>query len=55
MNLILARNLILALNGIIRVETNDAGGTSVFVSLPVKEYTGLKVITGTSSESKIAI
>jgi signal transduction histidine kinase len=55
MNLILARNLILALNGIIRVETNDAGGTSVFVSLPVKEFTGLKVITGTSSESKIAI
>jgi K+-sensing histidine kinase KdpD len=55
MNLILARNLILALNGIIRVEPNDAGGSSVFVSLPVKENTGLKVITGTTSESKIAI
>jgi len=55
MNLILARNLILALNGIIRVEPNDAGGSSVFVSLPVKEKTGLKIITGASSESKIAI
>jgi K+-sensing histidine kinase KdpD len=55
MNLILARNLILALDGNIRVETNDAGGTSVFVSLPAKESSGLKILTGTSSESKIAI
>lgn len=55
MNLILARNLILALNGTIRVEANDAGGTSVFVSLPAKESPGLKILTGTSSESKIAI
>jgi K+-sensing histidine kinase KdpD len=55
MNLILARNLIMALNGSIRVEANDAGGTSVFVSLPAKESSGLKILTGTSSESKIAI
>jgi len=54
MNLILARNLILALNGKIRVEPNDAEGTSVFVSLPVKESTGLKILT-TPSENKIAI
>ncbi|MCK7531044.1 MAG: ATP-binding protein [Marinilabiliales bacterium] len=46
MNLILARNLILALEGKIRVETNDAGGTSVFVSLPAKESPGLKILTG---------
>jgi len=55
MNLILARNLILALEGIIRVEPNDAGGTSVFVSLPARESSGLKILTGTSSENKIAI
>jgi K+-sensing histidine kinase KdpD len=55
MNLILARNLILALNGKIRVETNDAGGTSVFVSLPARESPGLKILSGTSSESKVAI
>ncbi len=55
MNLILARNLISALEGTIRVETNDAGGTSVFVSLPARESPGLKIITGTSSENKIAI
>jgi signal transduction histidine kinase len=55
MNLILARNLILALEGKIRVETNDAGGTSVFVSLPAKESPGLKILTGSSSENKIAI
>jgi K+-sensing histidine kinase KdpD len=55
MNLILARNLILAMEGKIRVETNDAGGASVFVSLPVKESPGLKILTGTSSENKIAI
>lgn len=55
MNLILARNLILALDGKIRVETNDAGGTSVFVSLPARESPGLKILTGTSSENKIAI
>lgn len=55
MNLILARNLILALDGKIRVETNDAGGTSVFVSLPAKESSGLNIFTGPSSESRIAI
>lgn len=55
MNLILARNLIMALSGSIRVEANDAGGTSVFVSLPAKESPGLKILTGTSSENKIAI
>jgi K+-sensing histidine kinase KdpD len=55
MNLILARNLILALDGKIRVETNDAGGTSVFVSLPAKESSGLKILTGPSSENRIAI
>lgn len=55
MNLILARNLILALGGKIRVETNDAGGTSVFVSLPARESPGFKILTGTSSENKIAI
>jgi K+-sensing histidine kinase KdpD len=55
MNLILARNLILAMEGKIRVETNDAGGTSVFVSLPARESPGLKILTGTSSENKIAI
>jgi K+-sensing histidine kinase KdpD len=55
MNLILARNLILALDGIIRVETNDAGGTSVYVSLPAKESSGLKILTGSSSENRIAI
>ncbi len=55
MNLILARNLISALNGKIRVETNDAGGTSVFVSLPAKESSGLKILTGSSSENRIAI
>ena len=55
MNLILARNLILALGGKIRVETNDAGGTSVYVSLPARESSGLKILTGTSSENKIAI
>ena len=55
MNLILARNLILALEGTITVETNDAGGTSVFVSLPVKESPGIKVLSGTSSEKQIAI
>lgn len=55
MNLILARNLILALNGKIRVETNDAEGTSVFISLPAKESSGLKILASTSSENKIAI
>lgn len=55
MNLILARNLILALKGTIRIELNDAGGTSVFVSLPARESPGLKILTGTSSENKIAI
>ena len=55
MNLILARNLILAMDGSIRVEPNEAGGTSVFVSLPVKESPGLKILTGTSSGNKIAI
>jgi len=55
MNLILARNLILAMDGKIRVETNDAGGTSVFVSLPARESPGLKLLTGTSSENRIAI
>jgi K+-sensing histidine kinase KdpD len=55
MNLILARNLILALDGKIRVETNDAGGTSVYVSLPAKESSGLKMLTGSSSENRIAI
>jgi K+-sensing histidine kinase KdpD len=55
MNLILARNLILALDGKIRVETNDAGGTSVYVSLPAKESSGLKILTGSSSENRIAI
>jgi K+-sensing histidine kinase KdpD len=55
MNLILARNLLSALNGRIRVETNDAGGTSVFVSLPAKESSGLKILTGSSSENRIAI
>ena len=55
MNLILARNLILALDGNIRVETNDAGGTSVYVSLPAKESSGLKILTGSSSENRIAI
>jgi signal transduction histidine kinase len=55
MNLILARNLILALEGKIRVEANDAGGTSVFVSWPAKESRGLKILTGSSSENKIAI
>lgn len=55
MNLILARNLISALEGNIRVETNDAGGTSVFVSLPARESPGLKIFTGPSSENKIAI
>ncbi|MGB8357161.1 MAG: HAMP domain-containing sensor histidine kinase [Bacteroidales bacterium] len=55
MNLILARNLISALKGKIRVETNDAGGTSVFVSLPAKESSGFKILTGSSSENRIAI
>ena len=55
MNLILARNLLSALKGKIRVETNDAGGTSVFVSLPAKESSGLKILTGPSSENRIAI
>jgi len=55
MNLILARNLILAMDGKIGVENNDAGGTSVFVSLPARERSGFKVFTGTSSENKIAI
>lgn len=55
MNLILARNLILALGGKIRVETNNDGGTSVFVSLPAKESSGLKILTGPSSENRIAI
>jgi K+-sensing histidine kinase KdpD len=55
MNLILARNLILALDGTVTVETNDAGGTSVFVSLPAKESSGLKILTGPSSENRIAI
>lgn len=55
MNLILARNLILALEGSIRVESNDAGGTSVFVTLPVRENSGFKILTGTAAEKKIAI
>jgi K+-sensing histidine kinase KdpD len=55
MNLILARNLISALEGKIRVETNDAGGTSVFVSLPARKSPEFKILTGTSSENKIAI
>jgi len=55
MNLILARNLILALDGTVTVDTNDAGGTSVFVSLPAKESSGLKILTGPSSENRIAI
>jgi signal transduction histidine kinase len=55
MNLILARNLILALEGSIRVEPNDAGGTSVYITLPVRESSGLKILTGTSLEKKIAI
>lgn len=55
MNLILARNLISALEGNIRVETNDAGGTSVFVSLPARESPVLNIFTGPSSENKIAI
>lgn len=46
---------ILAMEGKIRVETNDAGGTSVFVSLPARESHGLKLLTGNSSENKIAI
>ncbi len=55
MSLILARNLISALEGKIRVEPNDAGGTSVYVSLPARESPGFKIFTGTSSENKIAI
>jgi len=55
MNLILARNLILAMEGKIRVEPNDAGGTSVFITLPAKESPGLKILTGPSSENRIAI
>lgn len=55
MNLILARNLILAMKGSIRVEPGDNGGTSVFVSLPARESPGLKILTGTSSENRIAI
>lgn len=55
MNLILARNLILAMDGKIRVEANESGGSSVYVSLPAKESPGLIILTGTSSENKIAI
>ena len=56
MNLILARNLILASEGSVRVESNDAGGTSVFVSFPVIECSGLKIFNeNNSAEKKIAI
>lgn len=55
MNLILARNLILASEGKIKVEFNDAEGTSIFVILPVKECPGIEALTGTASEDKIAI
>jgi len=55
MNLILARNLITALDGSIRVEANEAGGTSVFISFPVKESSGLKILSSTETGNRIAI
>jgi len=55
MNLILARNLITALDGSTRVEANEAGGTSVFISFPVKESSGLKILSNTETGNRIAI
>ncbi|MCJ7820806.1 MAG: hypothetical protein MUP53_06360, partial [Bacteroidales bacterium] len=55
MNLILARNLITALEGSIRVEANEAGGTSVFLSFPVKESSGLTIISDSVTGNRIAI
>ncbi len=55
MNLILARNLISTMEGTIRVESDDGKATSVFVSLPVKECSGYKILSGTSSEDRVAI
>ena len=55
MNLILARNLIRALGGVIRVEANEADGTSVFVTLNARESAGLKVLTNSRTGNRIAI
>ncbi|TFH48978.1 MAG: HAMP domain-containing histidine kinase [Bacteroidia bacterium] len=55
MNLILARNLITALEGSIRVEANEAGGTSVFLSFPVKESSGFTIHSDSVTGNRIAI
>jgi len=55
MNLILARNLIIAMGGSVRAEQNESGGTSVYVSLLAKEVTGFKILTGIDTETRIAI
>jgi len=55
MNLILARNLIRAMGGMIKVEANEAEGTSVFLTMPAKESAGLKVFNGSITGNRIAI
>jgi len=55
MNLILARNLILAMGGSIRVEQNESHGTSIYISLHAKESSGLKILTDAVSDTRIAI
>lgn len=55
MNLILARNLIMAMGGSIRVEQNEAKGTSVFVSFHTREISGFKLLSEMEMETRIAI
>ena len=55
MNLILARNLLMAMGGSIRVEQNEANGTSVFISLHTRESSGLKFLAEVDSDARIAI
>ncbi len=55
MNLILARNLILSMDGSVRVEPDEREGTAVYVSFPVKEIAGYKLFAGNSSENRVAI
>jgi signal transduction histidine kinase len=55
MNLILARNLITAMGGSIRVEPNEVEGTSVFFTLHAKECSGFKILAGDNADTRIAI
>jgi len=55
MNLILARNLLMVLKGHIRVEPNEPTGTSIYVTFHAQEITGFKIISGISTDQRIAI